>query len=87
LYSDLLLDQVLPLQTGVSYPAIRDSDLKGASISLPPLEKQRDIVKKLDTAFADIKLLKLQFKMQKDYVVELRQSLLSSAFTQAEEVA
>ena len=87
LYSDLLLDQVLPLQTGVSYPAIRDGDLKGASIPLPTLEQQAKIVKKLDIAFTEIELLRAQFEMKRIYTTTLRQSILSSAFTQEEAVA
>jgi type I restriction enzyme S subunit len=80
LYSDLLLDQVLPLQTGVSYPAIRDNDLKGASISLPPLEKQREIVEKLDIAFGEIEKIRNRIAIKRDFVSILKQSLLSDAF-------
>jgi type I restriction enzyme S subunit len=87
LYSDLLLDQVLPLQTGVSYPAIRDGDLKGASIALPVLEQQAKIVKQLDSAFAEIESLRAQFEMKRNYATTLRQSILSSAFTLRDAVA
>lgn len=87
LYSDLLLDQVLPLQTGVSYPAIRDGDLKGASIALPTLEQQAKIVKKLDGAFAEIESLRAQFELKRNYATMLRQSILSGAFTLREAVA
>jgi type I restriction enzyme S subunit len=87
LYSDLLLDQVLPLQTGVSYPAIRDGDLKRATIALPELEQQAKIVKQLDSAFAEIELLRAQFEIKRNYATTLRQSILSSAFTLREAVA
>lgn len=46
--SDSLLDQVLPLQRGVSYPAIRDGDVFAAQIALPPLDEQRRIVNILE---------------------------------------
>lgn len=42
--SDGLLDQVLPLQRGVSYPAVRDGDVFTAQIPLPPIDEQRRIV-------------------------------------------
>jgi len=45
---DRLLDQVLPLQRGVSYPAVRDRDVLGARIPLPPLDEQRRIVAVLE---------------------------------------
>jgi type I restriction enzyme S subunit len=46
--SDALLDQVLPLQRGVSYPAVRDADVLGSQIALPPLDEQVSIVNTLD---------------------------------------
>jgi len=42
--SPLLLDQVLPLQKGVSYPAVLDKEVRGATIPVPPLDEQRRIV-------------------------------------------
>ena len=84
LYSDLLLDQVLPLQTGVSYPAIRNSDLKRASIALPTLERQREIINKLDKTLLEIESLRAKLEMKRNAVAALRQSLLRSAFMQDE---
>lgn len=46
--SDALLDQVLPLQRGVSYPAVRDADVLGSQIALPPLDEQVSIVNTLE---------------------------------------
>lgn len=42
--SPLLLDQVLPLQKGVSYPAVLDKEVRGATILVPPIDEQRRIV-------------------------------------------
>lgn len=39
-----LLDQVLPLQRGVSYPAVLDKDVRAARIPVPPIAEQRRIV-------------------------------------------
>ena len=46
--SKMLLDQVLPLQKGVSYPAVLDREVKAAKIPVPPLSKQRHIVEILE---------------------------------------
>jgi restriction endonuclease S subunit len=56
-------------------------------VPLPSLEKQGEVVEKLDSAFAEIDLLKMQIRKEKDYAFALRQSLLSSAFSLEEEVA
>jgi len=46
-----------------------------------------EIVKNLDLVYAEIELLKAQFAVEKEYAIALRQSILSSAFTQEEAVA
>ncbi|MFC6715101.1 restriction endonuclease subunit S [Branchiibius cervicis] len=46
--SDVLLKQVLPLQRGVSYPAVRDKDVKNSVVPIPPLSEQRRIVEILE---------------------------------------
>jgi type I restriction enzyme S subunit len=81
LQSDELLDQVLPLQRGVSYPAIRDNDLKNAIVPIPPLPEQHKIVEiledhlsRLDAALADVKQAKVK-------AAQFRRSLLQAAFT------
>lgn len=43
-----LLDQVLPLQRGVSYPAVRERDVLAAQMPLPELDEQRWIVDTLE---------------------------------------
>ena len=45
---DIFLNQILPKQRGVSYPAILDSDIFDSSIPLPPLAEQRRIVAALE---------------------------------------
>ena len=80
LQSGQLLDQVLPLQRGVSYPAVRDNDLKNAVIPIPPIDEQHKIVElledhlsRLDAALADVKQAKLR-------AAQFRRSLLKSTF-------
>lgn len=81
LLSDQLLDQVLPLQRGVSYPAIRDNDLKSALLPLPSLQEQLKIVEiledhlsRLDAALADVRQAKVK-------AAQFRRSLFQAAFT------
>ena len=81
LQGDQLLDQVLPLQRGVSYPAIRDNDLKNALIPFPPIDEQHRIIElledhlsRLDAALADVKQAKVK-------AAQFRRSLLQAAFT------
>jgi len=73
--------------TGTTVPIINKGNLENIVISIPTLEKQLEISNKLDSAFGEIELLKARIKNEKDYVVALRQSLLSSAFTQEDMVS
>ena len=73
--------------TGARMPRANMDEVLEFTIPLPPKEKQGQIVQKLDTAFAEIELLKAQIKIEKDCALALRQSLLSSALTQEEAVA
>lgn len=43
-----MLDQVLPLQKGVSYPAVLDKEVRATNVPVPPLQEQRRIVELLD---------------------------------------
>jgi type I restriction enzyme S subunit len=75
-------------QRGAGQPFISKGDIEAFRVSVPiGLDEQVMIVEKLDSAFADIELLKAQLKSKKDYIAALRQSLLSSAFTPEEVVA
>jgi type I restriction enzyme S subunit len=81
LLSDDLLDQVLPLQRGVSYPAIRDNDLRNAFIPLPLISEQQRIVAILEDYFSRMEATtKIADDMEKQ-AAALRRSLLQAAFT------
>jgi type I restriction enzyme, S subunit len=73
--------------TGSAQPQITRTTLEVIKVPLPSLEKQRDVVEKLDRAFEEIELLKGQIKAEKDHAAALRQSLLSGAFSQEEAIA
>lgn len=73
--------------TGAVFDSINKDQIASIEIPLPSLEKQREIVEKLDIAFAEIEALRSQIKTRNGYASALRQSLLNSAFTQEEDVA
>ena len=75
------------LGSGTTFAEISGSKLKSVLIPILSLEKQRDVVKKLDRAFEEIELLKGQIKVEKDHAAALRQSLLRGAFSQEEAIA
>jgi len=54
--SDRFLSQLLPLQRGVSYPAVSDKDIRGIRVAIPPLGDQNEIVQDLDARLMQVKL-------------------------------
>ena len=73
--------------TGAVFDSINKEQIALIEIPLLSLEKQKKIVENLNSAFAEVELLKVQIRTEKDYANALRQSLLSSAFTKEEAVA
>ena len=73
--------------TGARMPRANMDAVLEFEIPLPSPEKQREIVKKLDSAFTAIESMKSQIEREKNYTAALSQSLLSSAFTYEEAVA
>ena len=73
--------------TGAVFDSINKEQIASIEIPVPPLEKQREIVEMLDSSFTEVELLKGQIRTKKNFASALRQSLLSNAFTQEEEVA
>lgn len=83
LKSDLFFEQ-LDKGNGATVDTLTIEKLSNVKVQLPALDTQREIVARLDSSFAEIELLRLQIKREKDHASSLRQSLLSSAFTQQE---
>ncbi len=54
LFTDRFMDAMESLQSGASYPAVNDTQVKKQEISYPPLEEQKRIVAILDEAFEGI---------------------------------
>jgi restriction endonuclease S subunit len=73
--------------TGSAQPQITRTTLEVIKVPLPSLDRQREIVEKLDFVFTEIEVLRSRLKLKKDFVGALRQSLLSGAFNQEKEVA
>lgn len=73
--------------TGTTVPILNKGNLESIVVSLPSLEKQNEIVEKLDRLFIEIELLKNKFEFERDKVSMLRQSLLSNVFIPEEAVA
>jgi len=67
------------LQTGTSYPAVRDKDVFGQIIPIPPLPEQRAIVSKIEQLFSDLDNGIDNFKKAQEQLKRYRQSVLKSA--------
>jgi type I restriction enzyme S subunit len=72
---------------GATRLKLTQGDMKRIPVPLPNMETQEKIVLKIDLAFEGIRNLNEQINQKKDFALALRQSLLSSAFTQEEAVA
>ena len=74
------LEPLNELQTGASYPAIRDGDVFSQIIEYPPLEEQQKIVQQLDELQEQIKKLEQIYEQKIKDLDELKQSILQKAF-------
>lgn len=80
--SDVFLNPLNELQTGTSYPAVRDSDVLSQTINIPStLEEQHLIVQEIESrlSVADKMEESIQESLQK--AEALRQSILKKAFS------
>lgn len=73
--------------TGAVFDSINKEQIASIELPVPSLERQQEVVERLESAFAEIKLLKAQIRTERDYAIALRQSLLSNAFSAKEAVA
>lgn len=81
-------DQIYESARGTAQKNLDVPAFKQMKIIYPAsLERQHEIVQKLDSAFAEIDLLEENLEQKKDLVGTLRKSLLSGAFKIEEEVA
>jgi type I restriction enzyme S subunit len=78
--SDNLLEQILPLQRGVSYPAVRDKDLFSASVLVPPLIEQQRIVEILEEQLSRLDAAMTSVNAVRKKAARFRRSLLQAGF-------
>ena len=75
------------LRRGSAQPHVYSSDIGQLRIPLPSINEQKQIVEKLDEAFAEIDKLKKQISIEKEQISSLRKSILSNAFNFEEKAA
>ncbi|WP_220486989.1 restriction endonuclease subunit S [Pseudoalteromonas sp. SR45-1] len=77
--SDQFLQAIVPLQRGVSYPAVRSKDVLSRDIPLPPTNEQNRIIDKLEELFSELDAGIKELKAAQTKLSQYRQSLLKSA--------
>jgi len=78
--SHSFLQPLNELQTGTSYPAVRDSDVFSQSILLPPLPEQHRIVAKIEELFSSLDKGIESLKTAQQQLKVYRQAVLKYAF-------
>lgn len=83
--SRLMLDQVLPYQKGVSYPAVLDKEVRATEIPVPPLHQQRQIVDILEDHLSRLDAAYASVSRSISRLAALRDSALYAAYERARE--
>ncbi|TAE86093.1 MAG: hypothetical protein EAY81_06000 [Bacteroidetes bacterium] len=78
--SQKFLQPLNELQTGSSYPAVRDKDVFSQPFPLPPLSEQQAIVAKIEELLSELENGKQQLLTAQQQLKVYRQSLLKWAF-------
>jgi type I restriction enzyme S subunit len=78
--SDVFLNPLNELQTGSSYPAVRDTDVLNQKVPLPSLETQNLIVFKIEELFSELDKGIEDLKTAQQQLKIYRQSVLKWAF-------
>ncbi len=81
LFTDKFMVAMESLQSGASYPAVNNMQVKQQNISFPHLPKQKRIVAILDELSAETHRLETIYKRKLSALTELKQSLLQKAFS------
>lgn len=87
LSSPVIQKRLWDSSTGTTVPILNKGNLENIDILIPSLEEQVEIVRKLDSVFAQTELLKKTLQIEEAYAVALRESFLSNAFDHEGEVA
>ena len=83
LFTDGFLEAMEALQTGASYPAVNDAQVKDQKIAFPPLPEQKRIVAILDEAFAGIAAATANAEKNLANARELFERYLNSVFAES----
>ncbi len=75
-----LVNTVSGLQYGVSYPAVKDEQVRGQPLWLPPLAEQRRIVAKIEELFSELDKGTESLTTARRQLEVYRQSVLKHAF-------
>jgi type I restriction enzyme S subunit len=75
------IDKISALQRGVSYPAVRDGDVRAQPIPVAPTNEQRRIVDKIDELFSQIEAGEKALEGAQKLLQRYRQSVLNAAVT------
>ena len=78
--SDELVNAVAGLQYGVSYPAVKDEQVREQRLWLPPAEEQYRIVAKIEELFSELDKGVESLKTARRQLEAYRQSVLKHAF-------
>lgn len=70
----------LPARSTSGVNNINSEEVKNLRIALPPLDEQREIVRRIESSFAFVEKKEREFYKAKDYVAKLEQSILAKAF-------
>jgi type I restriction enzyme S subunit len=71
-------DFLMSLNDGTNINNLKFSDIEGYEVILPSLERQLEIVKKLDYAFAEIDLLEKNLDQNSEFILEIEASLVAN---------
>lgn len=78
--TDHFIQSLNKLQTGTSYPAIKDRDIFTQPLPLPPLPEQHQIVEIIEEKFSNLDSGIADLKRARDQLKIYRQAVLKSAF-------
>lgn len=81
--SSAFIDEISQSQDGTLYPAVKDEDVLGGPIPLPPLPEQRRIVRKLDTLSPRTTTARIHLTAIAKLVERYRAAVLEAAFSSA----
>jgi type I restriction enzyme S subunit len=78
--SDDFVNRVSPLQTGTSYPAVRDDDILKQTIPLVTIDEQEQIINEIESRLSVCDKVKETAEQNLSKIEYLRQSILKKAF-------